>query len=576
MSKTKDVSRGLCKTSKEYIKKLTQTTKPEKTKSKTTNTNIKYNNYIKKIVNSFVNSQHTLLNTIFKIKNDCHFDITFKEQLLNNNTTNTTNTNTYTNTYTIPPFIDIFRYLISINEFISQFTLDEQKILIKNLIPTKTKAECYTFLDKSVIGKKFLSIYNNLMYNYTSIYSNLLIKFPSINFHSLLINRFTSYKILEDLETKIKKVVLFSIEWKGIKLNNIIYLFIYDNETFDTNKELLNLGKEIIKRLLFFNEFLNTNNYPDRFILFLTDKKKEIDKELREQLHFKTININTAVTNNKDIIIYRKEELFKSIFHECIHFHNLDFRRVSQTLLTTIINYLIKTHNIDSNNDYLLYECITETLANILNTIYYSGDIKKMTINLENEILYSTLQVSKLLHICNYKTWTDFSFINSNSNSNINSNINSNNHIVTFSKSITKKTLKKQFKQDSCVYSYYILKLYILLNLTLYFNTIIDNKLKFIQTEATFNKLIKLFDISRTNLILKEMINSMLKGLYLEDTTKIGKKQTDTYNFNQKLTKKTFKKKINNTSTNTYKNTSKQTIKKTLRMTCLESNIFSK
>jgi hypothetical protein len=115
----------------------------------------------------------------------------------------------------------------------------------------------------------------------------------------------------------------------------------------------------------------------------------------------------------------------------------------------------------------------------------------------------------------------------------------------------------KQFKQDSCVYSYYILKLYILLNLTTYFNTIIDTKLKFIQTEDTFNKLIKLFDVSRTNLLLQDIINSILKGLYLEDKTKtIRIKNKD----KQKLTKH-LDKNIN---------------KKTLRMTCLESNIFTK
>jgi len=532
MIKKKDVSRTLCETSKEYIKKLTQannkkTIKTKQSKISNKNTYTKYNNYIKKIVKSFVNSQHTLLDTIFKIKKECKFDITYKEEML------------YNNTYTIPPFIDIFRYLITINEFISQFTLEEQKILIENLNNNKTKEDCYTFLDTSQIGKKLLSIYNTLMYNNSSLYNNLLIKFPSIKFHSLLINSFTSYKILEDLETNIKKVILFSIQWKGIKLDNIIYLFIYDNETFDTHKEILNLGREIINRLLFFNEFLNTNKYPDRFILFLTDKKKEIDKELIEQLHFKTINVNTAVTNTKDIIIYRKEELFKSIFHECIHFHNLDFRTVSQTLLATIINYLIKTHNIDSNNDYLLYECVTEILANVLNTIYYSGDIKNMSINLENEILFSTLQVSKILKICNYKQWTDFSLDNKINNNTNNKNTNTNN-TLTIKKTINRKTLKKQFKQDSCVYSYYILKLYILLNLSIYFNTIIDNKLKFIETEETFNKLIKLFDVSRTNLILKEIINSMLKGLYLEDKTN---------------------KNIN---------------KKTLRMTCLESNIFTK
>ena len=88
MNKKITVSRTLCETSKDYIKQLinknnknNKNNKTSKFKTKKTDkTDIynNYNNYIKKIVKSFVNSQHTLLNTIFKIKNDCQFDITYK------------------------------------------------------------------------------------------------------------------------------------------------------------------------------------------------------------------------------------------------------------------------------------------------------------------------------------------------------------------------------------------------------------------------------------------------------------------------------------------------------------------
>ena len=81
------------------------------------------------------------------------------------------------------------------------------------------------------------------------------------------------------------------------------------------------------------------------------------------KFHFKTININTAVTNGLDIIIYRCEELLKSVFHELIHFHNLDFRNTPKQLIT----YLKTTHNINSGNQYIVFESITEVLANILN-----------------------------------------------------------------------------------------------------------------------------------------------------------------------------------------------------------------
>ena len=320
----------------------------------------------------------------------------------------------------------------------------------------------------------------------------------------------------------------------------------YDDKHTPTTKEQIEtLGTHIIKRLLVFNEFLNTNHLPERFILFLTDKKKEIDKDLTENYHFKTKHVNTAVTNSRDIIIYRKEELFKSIFHEAIHFHHLDFRNLSSPYAKSPLEHFIKTHHINIDNTYLLYEAITETLANVLNSLYYSRDTKEMKLSLKNEIIFSTLQVSKILHLCNYSQWNDFSFSK-----------------LTNSQLTKSKTLKlnqhnnKKFKQDSCVFSYYVIKLYLLLNLPLYFKTILDKHLKFIETEKSFKQLRELIDVSRNNLLLKQFINSLLQGMNKKLNNKIN---------NNKVNSKKFKRK-NITKYNT--------IKKTMRMTCNENTII--
>ena len=509
ISKNKDVSRTICNKSNTYLSLLTQNTQYNK-----------YKKYIKKSSNTFIKSQDKLLSSLFHIKDNTSFTITYTEELLSDSDS----------IYSIPQFIDLFRYLITVNEFMSQFTLEEQNILKDNLSIKKTKKQCYTFLDKSPLGKKIIYVYTSITHLFTNE-KEFNTKFASLDFHNLLINSFTSYKILEDLELNIKKLVKYSIEWKGKTFTNILYLFMYDKEkskNHSTPEQLNKIGTEIIKRILFFNIFLNSNVLPDKFILFLTDNKKEIDKELEEEAHFKTINVNTAVTNSRDIIIYREQELFKSIFHELIHFHNLDFRHISKNILSKILNYLITTHNINENNEYLLYECITETLANILNNIYYSGSMKEFNTNLQDEIMFSTLQVCKILKLCKYKKWSEFS-MNTHTKKNIKTKKNNN---------------TKQFKQDSCVFSYYILKLYILLNLDIYFKTILDSKMKFIQTEYSFNKLIEIFDASRKNNILETMINSILKGLY-DNTIDINKKLNKTNKIN-----------------------------KTLRMTCLESNLF--
>ena len=551
------VSRTICNNSIDYIKHLLDTTTNTNTKNKNKNKThyINYEHTITQLVNTFLTTQLQLITKLFSIKNNLSFILTYTKEKLNSDSDTTL-------PYSIPSFIDIFRYLITINEFISQFTLDEQKKLKDNLNNTKTKKECYLFLNKVQLGTKLLKIYNQFIYSYPSIYDTLLKLYPSLEFHSLLINNFTSYTLLEEIELNIKHLIKYSIVWKGKTYPNIVYVFMYDddNNNNDDNDDdnnnnnddhnnnnnnntmpsdyLHNLGTDIIKRLLFFNEFLTTTHLPDRFILFLTDKKKEIDKDLIENYHFKTSHVNTAVTNSRDIIIYRKEELFKSIFHEAIHFHQLDFRNLSSPNAISTLNYFTKTHHINTDNTYLLYEAITETLANVLNSLYYSRDINEMKLTLKNEIIFSTLQVSKVLHLGNYTTWNEFSFSKSTKITKYNSK-----HISKHKKNKTNNTYNKKnkikFKQDSCVFSYYIVKLYLLLNLSLYFKTNLDKQLKFISTEKSFKQLIELIDVSRNNLVLKQFINSLLQGM------------------NKKLTKTNL--------------TKYNTIKKTMRMTCNEN-----
>ena len=487
-------SRNICNLSSKFLKTIT---KPILYK--------KYELHIKDITTKFANSQNHLLNDIFNIKNKNknNFVITLvKKQLDKYNE--------------IPPFIDIFRYLIYSTEFINNFTLNEQQLLKEKLNSKFSYEQCYNYLDKSKLGNKILQYYNKM--NYT-IKNEIIARYPSIEFHSLLINSFTSFEIIKDLDLKIKKLVIFNLEWNERKIDNFIYLFMYNDEKlYENDNKLQEIGNEISKRILFFNNYLNIDKLPNKFIIFLTDNLKEIDENVISHMHFNTININSAVTNTLDIIIYRKEELLKSIFHELIHFHNLDFR----TIPPEIITYLIKTHNIKTDNEYLLYECVTEALANILNNIFLSKNIKEFTLNLQNEILFSTLQLAKILNICKFTHWNEFAIID-----NASTTINTNN-----------SNPRKHFKQDSCVMSYYILKFYILMNLDIYFKNCLDTKLKFIQTPATFNNLINIFDSARQNVIIKNIMDNLLVKL----------------NTNKML----INKKIN----------------KTLRMTCVRSNII--
>jgi hypothetical protein len=485
----------LCKLSQQYI---TQSISP-----KTLST---YRNYIQTITKKFIFNHNSILEKLFYIKANSPKDFKIQHSLHSLNTLSS-NTNLQ-----IPSFIQIFKYIITKPNILKYFTQNE--LIILNKIFTTSNHNIYTQLHKNVeIGNKLVEAYYK---NYTSL--NLETNFPSTKFYQLLINSFTSFKILEDIEKNINSVSIGSLEYKSQNYNNILYIF-YNNQEY-TSSRINQLSNNIIKRLIFFNEFLGIDKLPQKLIIFLTKQEKEIDDELEHQQHFRTINVNTAVTNGQDIIIYREQELLKSVFHELIHFHELDFRVFPNTQIeNTILEYLKKTHNISEHNEYLLYECITETLANILNNIYSRGtkNIKDFQNNLIDEIIFSTYQVSKILKICKYTNWEEFTLLNSYSSN-------------TY----------KHFKQDSCVFSYYILKLYLLLNLDEYWTLILDNKLKFNPTETNFNKLLNIFEKSRNNKTLAKMINSLL---------------LNSNNYSSKSKNKT---KINNK------------INKTLRMTCLE------
>ena len=232
----------------------------------------------------------------------------------------------------------------------------------------------------------------------------------------------------------------------------------------------------------------------------------------------------------RDIIIYRREELYKSIFHELIHFHNLDFKRLPSDLTQMMLEVLHRTHNISPDNEYLLYEAITESLANTLNVIYLSTGIKEFRVNLANEILFSTFQVAKILRICGYNNWGEFAILED---------------------SVKDADPSKQWQQDSCVFSYYVLKLYILLNLDSYWSHLLDTRMKFLTSKSHFAHLLDIFENGRKNPKLKNIIDYLLLA--------------DVGNASSKRIGKSCR--IINRIIN---GNGKTKINKTLRMTCLD------
>ena len=447
--------------------------------------------------------------------------------------------------FKIPSFIDIFRHLITLPAITNQLT-EEELAELSRILAAPLKNDIYRALHNSPAGNKLADAY---AYASAKRLIDLTQKFPTTDFHSLLFNSFTSYTILELIESQMNHVTICTLTHNGKQYPNFLYIFHHSRPRVSklTKTSVLDvveinqIAENILRRVVFLGELINSTALPNRLIIFLTDAKKKIDDALEHNYHFRAMNVNTAVTNMRDIIIYRREELYKSIFHELIHFHNLDFKRLPIEINTMLLDYIHRTHNISSANEYLLYEAITESLANTLNAAYLSRGIKEFRINLAREIMFSTFQAAKILRLCGYNSWGEFTLL-AGAGASVDTGAGASTGAGAGASvdGFMRGREGKQWRQDSCVFSYYVLKLYILLNLDDYWSHLLDARMKFQTSKSHFTYLLDIFERGRNNFGLKKIMDYLLLA---ESGIKLKKTQ---------------------------KNSKGKMINKTLRMTCLD------
>lgn len=221
----------------------------------------------------------------------------------------------------------------------------------------------------------------NTVYNYKNTNDNNIknlinSRFPNNNFFNhntnLYYNKFLSYKIQKSLHTDINKYIKIKYSCSELKIyDKVIDLYVSNN--FFNKKNINELARLMVARIVFFNKLQKEYGNQEyskvpNMTIFTSNQKKVMIKD--DETIFKEDNVNSAVTNTVDnIIIFREEELLKSILHECIHFHKLDFR--FDTYPNQLINQLlnIKEYNLNKNNELRLSEAYCETIANILNII---------------------------------------------------------------------------------------------------------------------------------------------------------------------------------------------------------------
>lgn len=198
----------------------------------------------------------------------------------------------------------------------------------------------------------------------------------------------------------IKKYIINHTKWvvQYQDLGHNVCFYTYD-QMLNVN-EINNYYKKVLSVLYILKKYSTTTCGMLNIYIYLTPFKKELTNSTILNVN----NVNTGFTGlctyTDDVVIYRKEEWFKVMIHECFHYFGLDFAYMP------IHIYKNRLSNIFCiSSEYLLFESYTECMAELIYLCMYSVDhhlnIQEV---LRNELNHSLYQSSKILkHIgCSY------------------------------------------------------------------------------------------------------------------------------------------------------------------------------
>lgn len=205
--------------------------------------------------------------------------------------------------------------------------------------------------------------------------------------------------IQPDIHQLLKKGYVF------FPVRHNIELYLYGAKNMQEEYDICNKVRLLINTLLSFESPSNCFDHV-RIFIFLTNHLKEYNWSSSPETTIHEYHVNTGFTfgcsPHNQIVIYRREEWFKVLIHECFHAFGWDFRHANDDDVRKI--YCMKINN------FRLYESYTETWAEILNILfqYYDLHPKKMDERfaisqirtyLKKEIEWSIRQCVKILQI---------------------------------------------------------------------------------------------------------------------------------------------------------------------------------
>jgi hypothetical protein len=343
------------------------------------------------------------------------------------------------------------------------FINDTNKLIIKNKKINISNNE-------SILKNKFwMNVYvkmKTIIHNYPyqnniSIYKKEeLHDGTSILSHVFKNSDYISETVIKYIKSHLTKYYLIEYD------NNIIYYFV-KSPTKKINKDINELCRLIYTMKILFNR-TNKNNKQILYY-FPTPLKKRINSNTHilgvnecntgyshlESLYEKKKDIHCCHSNG-NIYIFRKEEHYKVLIHELIHSCYKD-----RDMILSDENELF-SKNFCINQQILLNESYTETIATILNLFYLHiilyNNKSKSKINNKSQNKNKNMNILELMYIneTKYSFYTMAKILNFYKINSIND----------FTKYSNQKGCNTVFLQETNVFSYYIVKPLLLYNIS--------------------------------------------------------------------------------------------------------------
>jgi hypothetical protein len=416
---------------------------------------------------------------------------------LNDELTNLLNEHNYDDNEIIIKFINIFKNQTNIDiELIKSVKIDKMHnysnipllylILFKKL--GKTEKYKKYFINDKIFYKWIrenlhtLDMNDEMFDEYKDVLFNLNENRKELHL-VLYDNLFVSIDVLHHAESE-------DLQYSVYK-NNITEIHTY----VPINSEEPNV--QIILRIIdFYRTLFNKQTKHVKLVVFYGDQKKYICEEHNESIC--SDNVNSGLSIQGFVIrIWRKEEFYKVLIHELVHYFGVDFY-ISDDIYKKINKYFksfIKIKGIDRVN-----ESYTEIMANVIHNCLCSVLFNKSFTELfVHELLFSHLQTCKLLNHFEYETYEQF-ILNKNENL------------------ISTENKKTTINQTTSACSYYIIKCIFMVHLNNFLNFWKLNGFVIKSSKNTEQNYLTLYkNIVNDNALNSILINKILKILQNSD-----------------------------------------------------------